>query len=91
MSIELRFNEMIGHVLDDYGNEINSDKEYAIALNKYTNLYNKLKEKLSDEDKDLLENLDDATNYVASISSELTYKKGLKDGVELKSILKIVS
>ncbi|NEZ94240.1 hypothetical protein EXM69_20460 [Clostridium botulinum] len=91
MSIKLRFNEMIGRVLDDHGNEINNDKEYAIALNKYTNLYNKLKEKLSDEDKDLLENLDEATNYVAAISSELTYKKGLKDGIELKSILKIVS
>ncbi|MDS1004922.1 hypothetical protein P9J83_15670 [Clostridium sporogenes] len=91
MSIELRFNEMIGNVLDDYGNEINSDNEYNIASNKYNKVFNKLKENLSYEDKKLLNELDEAASYVEAISTELTYKKGLKDGVELKGILKIVS
>lgn len=61
-----------------------NDTEYRKYLNKAGDSWNKLKAiGMTQEQKDLIENIESASGCIGSIYSEISYEKGFRDAVRL--------
>ena len=77
-------------VMEIDNNVVIKDEEYIESDNEIKAITEKLEEGLSDSAKELLEELLCAYNHQINIFSRILYEQGLKDGVEMKSFLKLV-
>ncbi|KEI90709.1 hypothetical protein N493_14955 [Clostridium botulinum B2 433] len=91
MSIKNNFNDMIHQVLEEYSIEISQNDNYKKLVNEYDKIFGKISKCLSKENKDMIYRLNEIEGNMSSISEKMIYEKGLRDGLELKNILKIVS
>lgn len=91
MSIKHNFNDMIHQVLEEYSIEISQNDNYKKLVNEYDKIFGEISKCLSKENKDMIYRLNEIEGNMSSISEKMIYEKGLRDGLELKNILKIVS
>lgn len=89
------FSELFNTVVTERVNEIGSgiiinDPEYKDSQSKLGDLLGKIKGMLPEGDKKLAENLDELIAYQESILQSIVFEQGLKDGIALKDILKMV-
>lgn len=77
------FEEMIHKRVYELEEVMLKDKEHDKLSEKFNQLYVKIKENLPEEHKKLISELE-------AIMKKAIYEQGLRDGIELKNILKLV-
>lgn len=87
--INNRFNDMVYSILEDHGTELINDREYSELSDEYDQKFNEIKILLGKENKEILDELEEIRNSMSAIHEKLIYERGLQDGVELRTILKI--
>lgn len=61
-----------------------NDTEYRKYLNKAGDSWNKFKAiEITQEQKNLIENIESASGCIGSIHSEISYEKGFRDAIKL--------
>ncbi|KEI96358.1 DUF6809 family protein [Clostridium botulinum] len=91
MSIKHNFNDMVHQILEEYSIEISQNDNYKKLVNEYDKVFEKISKCLSKENREMIYKLNEIEGNMSSISEKMIYEKGLKDGIELKNIVKIVS
>ena len=84
------FNAMIQERVEEIGSKVLlNHEEYTKVCHECDELYQKIRAILPEEYKSMLFDLDLKTSYLQAIAEDIMYEQGLKDGIELKDILKI--
>lgn len=85
------FNAMIQERTEEVGSKVLMENEtYRKSGEDSDKLFRQIKDLLPDEFKPLIFELDRLMCYQQAIAEEVMYEQGIKDGIELKSILKLV-
>lgn len=66
------------------------DTEYKELSDKSNKLFRKIEELLPEEYQDLIFSFEEINSLQDNLIKKMIYEQGLKDGVELKNILKLV-
>jgi len=84
------FNDFISDRTTHIGdNVLIYEKEYIEMSDKLTLLYKSIKELLPDGSKHLIDEYECTANCQLVVTEEVVYQQGLKDGIELKNILRL--
>lgn len=88
--MDKKFEEIIKNVISQRTSEIENniiDNEYKKAEKKAIELYNKIRDALPCDYRELFYEYEDILNYISITAEKLQYKQGLKDGIGLANIL----
>lgn len=91
ISLQESFNQFVMDRTDQIGNAMLNDSEYIRKQKEIKLLRKAISDYLPPEAKHLFMKYDDADNSLAVIETDYAYRQGLKDGIELKSIMGLVS
>lgn len=81
---------VLDRVIEVSNGLLRKNEEYNKINVEIEEIFNKIKEVLPEEYRDLLFELDSLEGAKGSVSEVIIYRQGLKDGIELNNILKLV-
>ncbi len=83
--------EMMFRRLEDIGtNILMTNKEYREASTKLIEINYKIRDLLPEEHRHLIDDYEEITSAQGALSDDIIYKQALKDGIELKHLLRLV-
>lgn len=85
------FQQFVFQRWGEIGDSLLKNEEYTELRDKQIELLHKIETLLTEEGKALLEEYNNIETEMECMSIDLVYKEALKDGFQLKSILKVVS